>query len=355
MYIDRILFFFIILLLIYSLFIMWSASGQNIFIVEKKIIQIIFGLIIMIGLAQIPPRIYETLAPYLYCFCIFLLILVNIYGDITKGAQRWLFFGDIRFQPSELVKIIMPLILARYVHYYDNESLSSVKHTSFVLILILIPTVLVAYQPDLGSAILISISGLFTLFFAGFSGKLIVIIISIVIFSIPIIWFFYMHDYQRDRINTLLNPDLDPLGTGYHITQSKIAIGSGGLTGKGWLNGTQSQLEFLPERHTDFIFSVIGEELGLIGEIVLLLLYVNIIIRGFFIAINAKNIFGRIISSSLMIILFIYVFTNIGMVSGLLPVVGIPLPLVSYGGSALIVFLSSFGIIMSVYIHRDII
>ncbi|WP_395479802.1 peptidoglycan glycosyltransferase MrdB [Candidatus Curculioniphilus buchneri] len=347
---DVTLLFFIILLLIYSVFIMWSASGQDIYIMRNKIIQISIGLLVMLVLAQVSPRMYEFWASYLYIFCIFLLGLVEVYGQISKGAQRWLDLGFIRFQPSEMAKIAGPLMVARFTNR-KNIPLS-LKDTIFALILIFIPALLVAMQPDLGTSILIAVSGLLILFLSGMSWKLIATAALLVTAFTPILWLFLMHDYQRNRVMMLFDPAIDPLGAGYHIIQSKIALGSGGLTGKGWLQGTQSQLEFLPERHTDFIFAVLGEELGLIGVLVLLFLYFGIIIRGLTIATRAQNTFSRVIAGGLMLILFIYIFVNIGMVSGIMPVVGVPLPLISYGGSALIVVMAGFGIIMSIHTHR---
>ncbi|MBX4180926.1 rod shape-determining protein RodA [Sodalis sp. CWE] len=353
LHIDVILLFFILLLLTYSILIGWSASGQNIKIIENKIIQIIIGLIVMVITAQITPRSYEISAPYLYFLCILLLALVEFFGEISKGAQRWLNIGIIRFQPSEIAKIAVPLMIGRFI-YRRNIYPPSLSDTIIVLFLILIPSLLVSIQPDLGTAALIIVSGLFVLFLSGLSWITIGITILLVSILILLLWFFLMHDYQRDRVAVMLDPEIDPLGAGYHIIQSKIAIGSGGLFGKGWLCGSQSQLEFLPERHTDFVFSVLGEEMGLVGGLVLLSLYFGIIIRGLTIAIQAKNAFSRIIVSSWMLVFFTYVFINIGMVSGLLPVVGVPLPLISYGGSSLIVLMTEFGIIMSISTHQKI-
>lgn len=228
------------------------------------------------------------------------------------------------------------------------------KNTAIALVLIFVPTLLVAAQPDLGTSILVALSGLFVLFLAGMSWRLIGIAVLLLAAFIPILWFFLMHDYQRARVMMLLDPESDPLGAGYHIIQSKIAIGSGGLSGKGWLHGTQSQLEFLPERHTDFIFAVLSEELGLIGVLILLAMYLFMIMRGLVIAANAQTSFGRVMVGGLMLILFFYVFVNIGMVSGILPVVGVPLPLISYGGSALVVLMAGFGIVMSIHTHRKL-
>lgn len=350
LHIDVPMLLIILALLAYSAFIMWSASGQDPEMMERKLGQIASGFIVMIIMAQIPPRLYENLAPHLYIFCVILLIFVDVFGQISKGAQRWLNLGIIRFQPSEIAKIAVPLMVARFM----NRDLCppSLKNTMIALVLIFTPTLLVAAQPDLGTSILVAASGIFVLFLAGMSWRLITIAATALAAFIPLLWFFLMHDYQRTRVMMLLDPETDPLGAGYHIIQSKIAIGSGGLMGKGWLHGTQSQLEFLPERHTDFIFAVLAEELGLIGVLVLLGLYLLLIMRGLYIAANAQNTFGRVMAGGLMLILFVYVFVNIGMVSGILPVVGVPLPLVSYGGSALIVLMAGFGIIMSIHTHR---
>lgn len=349
-HIDPTFLLLILALLVYSAFVMWSASGQDIGMMERKIGQIVMGLIVMAVMAQIPPRVYENWAPYLYIFCVILLILVDAFGQISKGAQRWLDLGFVRFQPSEIAKIAVPLMVARFMN--RDVCPPSLKNTAIALVLIFLPTLLVAAQPDLGTSILIAASGLFVLFLSGMSWKLIAVAAVLLAAFIPVLWFFLMHGYQRDRVMMLLDPETDPLGAGYHIIQSKIAIGSGGLSGKGWLHGTQSQLEFLPERHTDFIFAVLAEELGLVGVLVLLALYLLVIIRGLMIAAKAQTTFGRVMVGGLMLILFVYVFVNIGMVSGILPVVGVPLPLVSYGGSALIVLMAGFGIIMSIHTHR---
>ncbi|ACX88893.1 peptidoglycan glycosyltransferase MrdB [Pectobacterium parmentieri] len=342
----------ILALLGYSLFVLWSASGQDVGMMERKVIQIVLGFTVMIVMAQIPPRVYEGWAPYLYVVCVILLLIVDIFGQISKGAQRWLDLGFIRFQPSEIAKIAVPLMVARFIN--RDMCPPSLKNTAIALILIFVPTLLVAAQPDLGTSILIALSGLFVLFLGGMSWGLIGIAVLLIAAFIPILWFFLMHDYQRARVMMLLDPESDPLGAGYHIIQSKIAIGSGGLSGKGWLHGTQSQLEFLPERHTDFIFAVLAEELGLIGVLILLTMYLFMIMRGLVIAANAQTSFGRVMVGGLMLILFFYVFVNIGMVSGILPVVGVPLPLISYGGSALVVLMAGFGIVMSIHTHRKL-
>lgn len=349
-HIDPIFLFIILIILTYSIIIMWSASSQNINIMEHKCFQIFVGLVIMIIMAQIPPRIYEHCSAFLYFLCLVLLIIVNFFGYVSKGAQRWLDLGVLRFQPSELAKIAVPLMLARFIN--RNIFPLNPQKNIVALIIIFIPVFFVANQPDLGTALLIALSGFFILFLSGMHWKFIGAICLILMIFIPILWCGVMHDYQRNRIIVLLNPEKDPLGSGYHIIQSKIAIGSGGLYGKGLLHGTQSQLDFLPERHTDFIFAVIGEELGQIGVLVLIILYLSLIIRGLSIATKAQTTFGRVITGGFMLILFIYIFINIGMVSGLVPVVGIPLPLISYGGSALTVLMAGFGIIMSIHTHR---
>ncbi|MBP6122876.1 MULTISPECIES: peptidoglycan glycosyltransferase MrdB [Providencia] len=350
LHIDVPMLLIIIALLAYSAFIMWSASGQDPEMMERKLGQIATGFIVMIVMAQIPPRVYENWAPHLFIVCVILLIFVDVFGHISKGAQRWLDLGFIRFQPSEIAKISVPLMVARFMN--RDVCPPSMKNTSIALVLIFVPTLLVAAQPDLGTSILVAASGLFVLFLAGMSWRLITVAAAALAAFIPLLWFFLMHGYQRARVMMLLDPETDPLGAGYHIIQSKIAIGSGGLMGKGWLQGTQSQLEFLPERHTDFIFAVLAEELGLIGILILLGLYLLLIIRGLYIAASAQNTFGRVMVGGLILILFVYVFVNIGMVSGILPVVGVPLPLMSYGGSALIVLMAGFGIIMSIHTHR---
>ncbi|WP_085163802.1 peptidoglycan glycosyltransferase MrdB [Gilliamella bombi] len=349
-HIDPLFFLFITLLLGYSLYILWSASGQNIDMMQKRVIQILLGYTVMIALAQFSPRTYEKWSPYLYVVCIIILLLVDIFGYTSKGAQRWLDLGILRFQPSEIAKIAVPLMVAKFIH--RDGCPPPLKTTLQTLGIIGVPTLLVAMQPDLGTAILIIMSGIFIIFLAGINWRYILIALILIAIFLPIMWFFLMHDYQQKRVLMLINPELDPNGAGYHIIQSKTAIGSGGIWGKGWLEGTQSQLEFLPERHTDFIFSVIAEEFGFIGSIILLILFLCLIVRGLIIAAQAQTTFGRILSGGLILVFFIYAFINIGMVSGILPVVGVPLPLISYGGSSLVVLMASFGIMMSIHTHR---
>lgn len=335
----------------YGLLVLYSASGGSEKMFTNRVIQVCLGLGVMFVMAMFPPRFYEKVSPCLYVVCIILLILVDVAGEISKGAQRWLNLGFIRFQPSEIAKLSVPLMVASYL---GNRSLPpNLRDTSIALAIIIVPTLLVAMQPDLGTSILVCAAGLFVLFLAGLSWKLIGAGIVFLAGFIPIMWFYLMHDYQKTRVMTLIDPDKDPLGTGYHIIQSKIAIGSGGIEGKGWMEGTQSQLDFLPEPHTDFIFAVLSEEFGLIGVLVLLAIYLFIIARGLMIGAKSASAFGRILSGGTALLLFVYVFVNIGMVSGILPVVGVPLPLFSYGGTSYVTLMAAFGLMMSSYVHRE--
>ena len=334
----------------YGLIVLYSASGGSEKMFTNRIVQVTLGLGLMFFMAMIPPRFYQKVAPYLYLVCIVMLILVDVMGEISKGAQRWLNLGFIRFQPSEIAKLSVPLMVATYL---GNRSLPpSFKDTIIALGIIVFPTLLVAAQPDLGTSILVCAAGLFVLFLGGLSWKLISAGVVFLAGFIPIMWFFLMHDYQKTRVMTLIDPEKDPLGAGYHIIQSKIAIGSGGLHGKGWMEGTQSQLEFLPEPHTDFIFAVLSEEHGMIGVLILLGIYLFIIVRGLMLGAKSDNAFGRILSGGTALLFFVYVFVNIGMVSGILPVVGVPLPLFSYGGTSYVTLMAAFGLMMSSYVHR---
>ncbi|MFT5521650.1 MAG: rod shape determining protein RodA [Enterobacterales bacterium] len=333
-----------------GLIILYSASGENIELIKRQMIRLGLAFSVMFFMSQVPPRVLKAWAIPLYCITIIMLIMVTLFGVTGKGAQRWLDLGLFRFQPSEIMKIALPMMLAWYL---SERNLPPRKRYLFVAsILILLPTLLIANQPDLGTALLIASSGLFVLFLAGISWKLITTFIIAAASFAPIAWNFLLHEYQRDRVLIFLDPERDPLGKGYHIIQSKIAIGSGGLYGKGWLNGTQSQLEFLPERHTDFIFSVLGEEFGFFGVLLLLLVYFFIIGRGLYIGTQAQDTFSRLLAGSLILTFFVYLFVNIGMVTGLLPVVGLPLPLVSYGGTAMVTMMASMGMLMGIRTHR---
>ena len=331
-----------------GMLILYSAN-LDFLLIKKQAIRIGLAFLLMFMVAQIPPRVFLDWALFFYIFSLVMLISVLLIGDIGKGAQRWLNLGVIKFQPSELMKLAVPMMVARSL----QDHVLPPKTSALILpvLYIMVPATLIAMQPDLGTALLIVASGAWCIFFAGISWKLIVKIFALGVVSAPLLWM-CLRDYQKQRILTLLNPERDPLGTGYHIIQSKIAIGSGGLYGKGWLHGTQSHLEFLPERTTDFIFSVFGEEFGFFGVIMLLIAYSFIVVRGLYIGVQAQNTFGRLLSSTIIMTFFIYVFVNIGMVSGILPVVGIPLPLISYGGTALVTLMIGFGIVMSVHTHR---
>jgi rod shape determining protein RodA len=281
-----------------------------------------------------------------------LLLLVLAVGDMSKGAQRWLDLGFIRFQPSELMKICLPMMVA---WYFSGMSLPpSLKSITVAFVIVLLPVILIIRQPDLGTAILVTGTGLFVIFLAGISYRLIAVLMGLTMAAAPVFWNYLLHDYQRVRILTLLDPERDPLGAGYHIIQSKIAIGSGGVYGRGWFDGTQSHLDFVPERSTDFIFSVFSEEFGFIGASMLILLYLIIIVRGLIIAANAQSSYARLLGGAISLSFFSYVFVNIGMVSGLLPVVGVPLPLISYGGTSMVTLLAMFGVLMSIHSHKKL-
>ncbi|MEW6166659.1 MAG: rod shape-determining protein RodA [Pseudomonadota bacterium] len=334
-----------------GMFVQYSASGHSLDAVISQGQRVVLGVIAMIAIAQAPPEVYRAVAPWAYGLTLLLLILVLILGDHAKGAQRWLDLGVLRFQPSELMKLAMPMTVAAFLHLRRlPPSLLTIGAT---LALIGLPAALIVRQPDLGTALLIITAGCFALFFAGLQWRWILGALAAGAAAAPVLWE-RLHDYQRQRILTLLDPESDPLGAGYHIAQSKIAIGSGGLFGKGWLNGTQANLDFLPEAHTDFIFAVFAEELGLLGVLLLLLLYMAIIGRSLWIALRAQSTFERLLGGALALTFFFYVFINIGMVIGLLPVVGVPLPLVSYGGTSAVSLLACFGMLMSIQTHRKL-
>jgi len=334
-----------------GLFVLYSASNQNMNMVNHQILHIALSLGVMFIFAQIPPSTYQRWAIWVYVICISLLIAVVIMGHIGKGAQRWLNLGFIRLQPSELMKLAIPMALAW--HFHNIPLPLKTKTVLLSAIMILMPAILTAKQPDLGTAILLTIAGGSTLFLAGLNRTFLWVFSLLLTLGAPLLWYF-MHDYQRERVLTFLNPEHDPLGKGYHIIQSKIAIGSGGLLGKGWLHGTQSHLHFLPEHATDFIFAACGEEFGFMGVVFLIVLFMAVVLRGFYITINAQNTFSRLLAGSLTITFFVSFFVNMGMVTGILPVVGIPLPLISYGGSSLITLMAGFGILMSIQTHRKL-
>lgn len=334
-----------------SLFILYSASGQNTGMVMRQATYFFLGLIIMFTIAQFHPRWFYMGAPWIYGAVVVALLLVLVMGVGAKGAQRWLsVFGFFRFQPSEMMKLAMPMMMAWYLS--SRILPPKFKYIAISLTIVGLPVVLIIRQPDLGTSLLVGASGLLVLLFAGLRWRWVAGAAIVVLAAMPVMWYGVMHDYQKQRVLTFLDPESDPLGAGWNIIQSKTAIGSGGLEGKGWLQGTQSQLEFLPERHTDFIIAVYAEELGLLGVLLLLGLYLLIVLRGIYMASRSRDTFSRLFAGALIVTFFIYVFVNIGMVSGLLPVVGVPLPLMSYGGTSIVTLMAAFGVIMSVYMHR---
>jgi len=334
-----------------SLFVLYSASGKSWDLLIKQATSFGIGLVSMLLIAQLEPRFMARWVPLAYCLGVILLVAVDVMGHNAMGATRWINIpGVIKFQPSEFMKIIMPATIAWYLA--KRTLPPTLKHVGASLVLIGVPFILIVRQPDLGTSLLILASGTFVLFMAGLRWRW---IISVIAAAVPVavaMWFFIMHDYQKQRILTFLDPESDPLGTGWNIIQSKAAIGSGGVFGKGWLLGTQSHLDFLPESHTDFIIAVLGEEFGLVGICALLLLYLALIGRGLVITAQAQTLFGKLLAGSLTMTFFVYVFVNIGMVSGLLPVVGVPLPFISYGGTSLVTLMSAFGVLMSIHTHR---
>lgn len=315
----------------------------------SQLLNMLVGICVMWGVAQLPPQKLMRFAVPLYVLGVFLLVLVFLFGVKVNGAKRWLPLGFTRIQPSEILKIAMPLMLAWYFHKY--ETALNFRHYAVAGLLLIVPFALIAKQPDLGTAILVGAAGFYVIFFAGLPWKVIAGMIAAGAGAAPFVWTM-LHDYQRKRLLTLIDPTTDPLGAGYHIIQSTIAIGSGGPFGKGWLGGTQTHLEFIPERHTDFIFAVFSEERGLLGNSILVILYTLLIVRGMMIAANASTLFSRVLAGSITLSFFTYAFVNMGMVSGILPVVGVPLPFMSYGGTALVTLFLALGILMSIQTHR---
>lgn len=349
LHIDVPLLFGILIISGIGLVVLYSAGGQDLQLVAKQGLRILLAVFLMFIAAQLSPAQLERWSIWVYLGGVFLLFLVLYVGHIGKGAQRWLDLGLFRFQPSEIMKLGVPMAVAWYL---SNDDLPpGIGRVVAVFIIILLPVVLIAKQPDLGTALLVATAGFSVLFIAGMSWRYILSLFVLAAAFTPVLWHF-MHDYQKRRVLTFLDPEQDPLGAGYHIIQSKIAIGSGGLFGKGWLNGTQSHLEFLPERSTDFIFAVYSEEFGLMGEILLISLYLFIIARGLRIALSSQQTYGKLLGVALILTFFVYVFVNMGMVSGQLPVVGVPLPLISQGGTSIVTLMIGFGIVMSVSTHR---
>lgn len=351
-HIDLPLLLALLLLSIVGLVVMYSAGSQDTSLLARQVIRLLLGFLVMIAIAQIHPTTMSLWSPWIYGAGLLMLIAVLLVGDVGKGAQRWLNLGLFSFQPSEIMKLALPMMIA----FFLSESALPPRRLRLLAcsLILVIPVLLVAKQPDLGTSLLIASSGIFALFLSGVRWRLIISLLVLAGASIPFAWNM-LHDYQRQRVLTFLNPENDPLGSGYHIIQSTIAIGSGGVYGKGWLNGTQSHLDFLPERSTDFIFAVFSEEFGFLGILILLAIYLFITARGLMIATQAQETFTRLLAGSLTLTFFVYFFVNIGMVSGILPVVGVPLPLVSYGGTSLVTIMAGFGILMSIKTNRKLV
>ena len=351
LHIDPWLCLFLLLNALLGLTILYSASGQDWGMVLRQAISFLIGFGVLIGMAQIPPKVYQAFSPWFYSFAIVCLLAVMAFGEIRLGAKRWIGipgFGSV--QPSEFMKIGMPLMIAWFI---SRKALPpTFKSILISLLLIGIPILFIAEQPDLGTSLLVLASGIFVLFLSGLSWKMIVAAITAAGAIIPVAWTFLLHDYQKQRVLTLINPQADALGTGWNIIQSETAIGSGGWVGKGYLAGTQSHLHFLPEGHTDFIIAAFSEEFGFIGISLLVLVYFAIIFRTFQISLNCFHNYGRLVAGAFGMSFFVYVFVNAGMVSGILPVVGVPLPFMSYGGTAIITLMATFGIVMSIHTHR---
>ncbi len=341
----------ILLITTLSLVILYSAGGQDTGILLRQATRLGVALLLMTLLAQVDPYQFQRLSLLLYSLGILLLLAVLMMGQIGKGAQRWLDFGFVRFQPSEMIKITTPMMIAWYLA--EHPLPPKWRELAIAGVLIILPTLLIAKQPDLGTALLVASSGAAVLFFAGISWRFLISTGLVLASLTPVLWHF-MRDYQKARVLTLLNPEADPMGKGYHIIQSKIAIGSGGIYGKGWLGSTQAKLDFLPESSTDFIFAVFAEEFGLTGCLGLLLLYLLLISRCLYIAVQAQDTYSRLLAGSLTFTFFVYLFVNIGMVIGILPVVGVPLPLISYGGTSMVTLLAGFGILMSIHTHKKL-
>jgi len=353
-HLDPLLLLMLLLLMGGGLFVLYSGADRNIEVVKAQGIRFGVALVVMFVFAQLDPAVFRRWAPWLYAVGMVGLVAVLLVGVGAKGAQRWLAIPGLpRFQPSEIMKLVVPMMAAWYLsRHYLPPRLSRI---AVGLIIVLVPMALIVQQPDLGTSLLVGMAGIFVVFFAGMSWKLISAFFALVSVSAPMMWFFVMRDYQKQRVLTLLDPQSDPLGAGWNIIQSKTAIGSGGMDGKGWLQGTQSHLEFLPESHTDFIVAVLAEEFGFIGMLLLMTLYFLIILRCLYIAVTAQDSFSRLLAGALTMTFFIYIFVNVGMVSGLLPVVGVPLPLVSYGGTSGVTLMAAFGVLMSIHTHRRMI
>jgi len=352
LHIDGPLLLAVLAVCVAGLVVLFSAAGEDVGVFLRQAARVGLALGVLLVVAQVPPRVLRAASPWLYAVGVLLLVAVALVGDVAMGAQRWLDLGVVRFQPSEIMKIAVPLACAWLVH--DRPLPPDFRTLVALAVAILVPVLLIAEQPDLGTSLLVAAGGGLVVLLAGLQFRYILGIGALLAGAVPVLWHF-LHDYQRQRVLTFLNPQDDPLGAGYHTIQSQIAIGSGGLFGKGYMNGSQAQLEFLPERSTDFIFAVIGEEWGLVGLGVLMFLYMLVIARGLYIAVQAQDTFSRLMAGALTLTFAVYVFVNSGMVAGLLPVVGVPLPLVSYGGTSMVTLMAGFGILMSIHSRRKLV
>lgn len=350
LYLDFPILLMVMGLILVGVVTLYSASGQSLAVVKQQSVRALVALVLMCLTARLSPSVLMRWTPFLYGVGLLFLVAVEVIGVTGKGAQRWLDIGLVRFQPSELMKLCVPMMVSWFLARHPLPA--NWKRVLISLLIIAVPCLLIAVQPDLGTAILVASAGFFVLFLGGLSWRLMLSMVPIFGAAGALSWRFLLHDYQRQRVLTFLNPESDPLGAGYHIIQSKIAIGSGGIFGKGWLNGTQSRLNFLPERSTDFIFSAFSEEFGFLGAALLLSFYLALIFRSLYIAVHAQDTYSRLVCGSFALTLFVYVVVNVGMVSGLLPVVGLPLPLVSYGGTSMVVLMISLGVVMSIHTHR---
>lgn len=350
---DPWLFFAMILIYLMSMFLLYSADDGDISQLHSKTLHTVLGFVLLWAIARTRPQVWSNFAPPAYVLSLILLLGVHFFGVTVNGSTRWLNLGVARLQPSEIMKIALPMVVAWYFQRYENRL--RWFHYIGAIMIILVPGVLILKQPDLGTATLIMASGLFVVFFAGLPWRALAASIVGFLVMLPVLWFYVMHDYQKTRVMMLLDPSKDPLGAGYHIIQSTIAIGSGGVWGKGWMNGTQTHLDYIPESTTDFIFAVFGEEFGLIGNVLLLLIYLVILARGLYIASLAPTLYSRTLAGALTMTFFCYAFVNMGMVSGILPVVGVPLPLVSYGGTATLSIMVILALLMGIsYQNRQI-
>lgn len=350
-HLDKPLFYALLTIATLSTLVVYSASGQNQHILIQHIIRMGLGFVLLIGVAQVQPQTWARIAPFVFFIGLGLLGAVLAVGSISKGAQRWLNFGLFTFQPSEIMKLGLPMMLAWF--FARNPLPPTLWQTIVGGLLIIVPTALIIRQPDLGTAMMTVLAGVSVLFIAGMSWRTIIVVVATGAAVVPIFWG-HLHDYQRQRVLTMFDPQSDPLGTGYHTIQAMIAVGSGGFYGKGWLNSTQAHLDFLPESATDFIFAVFAEEFGLIGIVLLLAIYLFVVIRGMMIAFYAQETFNRLLAGGLSLIFFFYFFINMGMVTGILPVVGVPLPLLSYGGTSIVTLMVALGMIMGVQTHRKL-